>query len=172
MFVPVLKWSTILLLHLTWFLSCLSGKRIWKWEIRTSFPMISAFTILAPISFKSASVIFFAGMTTSFLFFSSSSASELELLSVPESSLPSSVFCSLFVLSASRAEELSTVPVSTFFLHPPDGLETDLSSLLRGTSFGSKSHVDDVTVDVDEAGRLNLPANEELQTQWKMTVSD
>lgn len=36
-------------------------------------------------------------------------------------------------------------------------------SLLPGSSVASKSHVDDVEVD-DDVGRLNLPANEDLQS--------
>ena len=115
------------------------------------------------MSFRSFSVIFFAGITT--LSFSSSSASELELLSDSDSSFLSCVNSSLLSVSTSSDEELFSGPVSGFFLHPPEGLGAGLSlewlTRLLDSSLTSKSQVDDVTV--DDVGRLNLPANEDLK---------
>ena len=130
----------------------------------TSFPMISALTIFAPMSLRSFSVIFFAGITT--VLFSSASPSKLELLSVSDCGFISWPTLSFPTSCSSRGDDPLSVPCSSFFFHPPEGLELGLSleclSLLLDSSFGSKSHVEDVTVEDDDGGRLNFPANDDL----------
>lgn len=131
--------------------------------------MISALTIFAPMSLRSFSVIFFAGITT--VLFSSSSPSELKLLSVSDCRFISWPTLSFPASCSSRGDDPLSFPVSFFFLHPPEGLELGPSleclSLRLDSSFESKSHVDDVTVEDDDGGRLNFPANEDLKETYQ-----
>ena len=136
--------------------------------------MISALTIFAPMSLRSFSVIFFAGITT--VLFSSASPSELELLSVSDCGFISWPTISLPASCSSRGDDPLSVPGSCFFFHPPEGLELGLSlecfSLLLDSSFGSKSHVEDVTVEDDDGGRLNFPANDDLIETYQNLKKD
>lgn len=106
-------------------LSCIEAGKILRFSTLTSFPMISALTIFAPMSFKSFSVIFFAGITTGF--FSSTSSSELELMSVSGSSFTSGTDSLSSVRFTSGGGDPFSVPISAFFLHPPEELELGLS---------------------------------------------
>lgn len=121
------------------------------------------------MSLRSFSVIFFSGITA--VLFSSASPSELELLSVSDSVFISWPTLSFPASCFSRGDDPLSFPVSCFFLHPPEGLELGLSlecvTLGRVSSFESKFHVDDVTVEDDDGGRLNFPANDDLKKHHK-----